>query len=86
MSVRFLVLHSGDSVTSARPIAVSLDPQIVREFSTRVIEADPAYSSDTRPVDPVAAALFDGRNRALHRASCQTSARPYSGEEGAVNG
>lgn len=34
----FLACYTGDTISSARLIAVSMDPELVREFATRVLD------------------------------------------------
>ncbi len=57
----FLVLYRGDTVGSARLVAVSADPRLVAEFADRLLTQPDA---DARG-DPVLTPLHQGRHRAL---------------------
>lgn len=70
----FLVLYSGADVESARMVAVTADPEIVRDFTDRMLERDqPTYG------DPVADAVAQGRRQALQLV--RDEIRPEAAEE-----
>lgn len=56
----FLALYRGRTVGEASLVAVSVDPELVREFAARLLEGQ----ADPR-VDPVIECIRDGRLRAL---------------------
>jgi hypothetical protein len=56
----FLALYRGESVSTAKLLAVSADSALVREFAARLLET----SEDNKP-DPVVGELEEGRRRAL---------------------
>lgn len=59
-STAFLVLYTGADVESARMVAVTAEPEIVREFTERMLDRErPVYG------DPVADAVAQGRRQAL---------------------
>lgn len=55
----FLALYRGDSVSTAKLLALSAEPELVREFAKRLLKE----SNDT--ADPVISELENGRRRAL---------------------
>ena len=57
----FLAVYRGDTVGSARLVAVSADPKLIADVSSRALEAPP----EADEADPVAAAVQRGRHRAL---------------------
>ncbi len=57
---QFLALYGGATVNSSEVLALSADPQIVREFAARLLD----QSSNT-PEDPVVANIEEGRRKAL---------------------
>ncbi len=58
----FIALYRGDTVTAARMVAVSADPQLVSEFAARLL-TEPIEPDDA--ADPVRTRLEEGRRRAL---------------------
>jgi hypothetical protein len=56
----FLALYRGDTVGSARMVAVSADPLLVADFAARLLERPPDPEED-----PVLAGIEEGRRRAL---------------------
>jgi hypothetical protein len=56
----FLALYRGDSVSAARLLALSADPELVRQFAARLLEV-----SECQESDPIAKELESGRRRAL---------------------
>ena len=61
MSTSFVAIYRGLSVSDARLIAVSADPQLVADVSSRILQDDRA---DEEP-DPVIAPINRARRRAL---------------------
>jgi len=57
----FLALYRGDSVSAAKLLALSADPQVVRDFADRLLEE----SGREQDPDPVLEELEHGRRRAL---------------------
>ena len=60
MATSFLALYRGETVGAAKLLALSNDPDLVRQFAARLLEAP-----ETHTPDPVLAELEDGRRRAL---------------------
>ena len=60
MSTSFVAVYRGSSVASARLVAISCDPTLVLDVTTRILD-DPAGPQP----DPVVALLDHGRKRAL---------------------
>jgi hypothetical protein len=60
VAASFLALYRGESVSTAKLLAVSADREVVRQFAARLLETPEDYNSD-----PVIAELEDGRRRAL---------------------
>lgn len=60
MTMSFLALYRGESISSARLVAVASDAEIVREFAGKLL-TEPE-ESDT---DPVAIEIERGKRRAL---------------------
>lgn len=60
MPTSFLALYRGESVGSAQLVAVSADPDLVREFADRLLASD-----RDGPGDPVTDAVDEGRREAL---------------------
>jgi hypothetical protein len=58
----FLALYRGDSVASARLLALSVDGELVRDFASRLLQTPP---DDDSEADHVLEELEDGRRRAL---------------------
>lgn len=70
----FLALYRGESVGSAKLVAVSADPTTVAEFATRLLH-QPLNVEDNP--DPVLLSIERGRRQALRRISKEaTSAAP----------
>jgi hypothetical protein len=57
----FLALYRGDTVGSARLVAVNADPAVVAEFAARLLVQSDADAED----DPAVEHLRRGRRRAL---------------------
>ncbi len=58
----FVALYRGDSVSAAKIVAVSADPEIVAEFASRLLQVP----TDLEPEqDPVLKTIENGRRRAL---------------------
>jgi hypothetical protein len=55
----FLALYCGESIAGAKIVAVTAEPQLVRDFATQML-AEPKEEPD-----PVLGELEDGRRRAL---------------------
>jgi hypothetical protein len=55
----FLALYRGESVSAAKLLALSAEPELVREFAKRLLKEP----NDT--ADPVIGELESGRRRAL---------------------
>lgn len=60
MPTSFVAVYRGDSIASARLIAVSADPVLVSEVTGRILQEHPRAESD-----PVVATLERGRRAAL---------------------
>jgi hypothetical protein len=56
----FLALYRGNSVSAAKLLALSADPELVRQFAAQLLEA-PQHQE----ADPVTRELENGRRRAL---------------------
>ena len=56
-----IALYQGDSVASAKLIAVSADPELIADVSTRLLRQPP----EADEADPVIGALQRGRKSAL---------------------
>ena len=57
----FLALYRGDSIGAAKLLTVTADPELVRDFATRLLEKpDPQQKPD-----PVLEELEQGQRRAL---------------------
>jgi hypothetical protein len=67
----FIALYSGQTLASAKLVAVSSDASIVRDFTTRLL-AEPAVASD----DPAGASIESGRRTALRLIQEETSRAP----------
>jgi hypothetical protein len=57
----FLALYRGESVSSAKPLALKADCELVRDFAARLLDGP----SDEKDPDPVLEELEQGRRRAL---------------------
>lgn len=55
----FLACYTGDTVSSARLIAVSMDRELVREFAARMLDGE------VEETDPVGREVEFGERRAL---------------------
>ena len=62
----FLALYRGESVSSAKLLALSADGELVRDFAARLLEAPP------HETDPVLEELEHGRRRALRLVKSDT--------------
>lgn len=60
MSTTFLALYRGESVGSAKLLALTAEPLLVGEFATRMLD----HTEEVDP-DPVVQELDNGRRRAL---------------------
>ncbi len=58
----FLVLYRGGSIATAKIVAVSANPELVRDFAGRMLSQPPEPSSEE---DPVLGSIEEGRRRAL---------------------
>lgn len=58
----FVALYRGASVGDARLVAVSADPEIVRDFAERLLSEEPGPAAEP---DPVERALEGGRRDAI---------------------
>lgn|GEM_PF-5922725 len=58
----FVALYRGARVGDARLVAVSADPHLVADVSTRLLDVPPAAQRET---DPVLSCLDSGRHAAL---------------------
>ena len=56
----FVALYRGQTIAEAKLVAVSADPSIVAEVSSRILQAQ-----DTESSDPVIARVDRGKNEAL---------------------
>lgn len=56
----FVAIYRGKTVAEAKVVAVSADPQLVGDVSTRLLQ-----SQAGEPLDPVLDHLEDGRRKAL---------------------
>jgi hypothetical protein len=57
----FVAIYRGQTIGSARLIAVSADPALVAEVSSRILHEHPGQDA----VDPIIACVDEGRKRAL---------------------
>lgn len=62
----FLALYRGESVGSAKLVAVSADPATVAEFAARLLHQPPSVEESP---DPVLLSIERGRRQALRRIS-----------------
>ncbi len=62
----FLALYRGESVGSAKLVAVSADPTTVAEFAARLLHQSPSVEDSP---DPVLLSIERGRRQALRRIS-----------------
>jgi hypothetical protein len=46
VETNFLALYRGETVSGARIVALSADPQLVRDFAGRLLESSPAQSEN----------------------------------------
>lgn len=60
MSTTFLALYRGESVGSAKLLALTAEPLLVGEFAARLLD-----HTEEEDSDPVVHELEDGRRRAL---------------------
>jgi hypothetical protein len=61
MTTSFIAVYRGESVSAARLIAVSADPSLVADVSSRMLRDDAADEE----ADPVVAPIDRARRRAL---------------------
>ena len=61
MSTSYVAVYRGESVSAARLIAVSADPELVAAVSARILRADP----DDPDLDPIVAPIDRAQRRAL---------------------
>jgi hypothetical protein len=47
----FIALYHGETVSGARIVALSADPQLVRDFATRLLESSPERYEEPESVD-----------------------------------
>ena len=59
MSATFLALYAGESVGGAKLLALTAEPEIVREFAARLLDQPEAAE------DPITLEVERGRRRAL---------------------
>lgn len=59
MSAKFLALYAGESVGGAKLLALTAEPEIVREFAARLLD-EPETAQD-----PITVELERGQRRAL---------------------
>ncbi len=59
----FLCLYRGETIGTAKVVAVSAEPELVRAFAQRMLAAE----RDDREEDPALRELGEGRRRALLR-------------------
>jgi hypothetical protein len=57
----FLALYRGDSVSSAKLLALSAEPALVRDYAARLLEG----SEREHESDPILEELAQGRRRSL---------------------
>ena len=67
MGTSFLALYRGESVGSAKVVAVSAAPELVRDFAERML------AERTHETDTVQRELEGGRRRALQRVKGEAS-------------
>jgi hypothetical protein len=63
----FLALYRGESIAGAKIVAVTAEPQLVRDFAAQMLVRPEAES------DPVLGELVNGRRRALELVRSRTS-------------
>ncbi len=51
----FLALYKGETVSRARLIALTADPQVVRDFAARLITEEPAEETTHQELEHLAA-------------------------------
>jgi hypothetical protein len=61
LATSFLVLYRGESISAAKLLALTADPQLVSDFAERMLD-----EPDEREQDAVVRELERGRRRALH--------------------
>jgi hypothetical protein len=67
MATSFLALYRGETVGSAKVVAVSAAPELVRDFAERML------AEKARETDTVQCELESGRRRALQRVKGEAS-------------
>ena len=60
----FIAIYSGYTISTARLVAASSDPDLVSHVAEALLKA-PSMSQETAPIDPVATALENGQRQAL---------------------
>ncbi len=65
LAARFLALYVGESVNGAKLLALTAEPQVVRDFAARLLN-EPETEDD-----PVTLELERGRRRALELVKCE---------------
>jgi len=70
----FVALYRGQTIAEARLIAVSADPDLINEVSTRLLDAASDFSKTAE--DPVIQRLEHGRVAALHLLKKEASDKP----------
>lgn len=68
MLTNFVALYRGDTVESARLVAVTADREVVQAVAERLLEIE------ARPTDPVEEAAAKGKRRALQIVRDEASA------------
>jgi hypothetical protein len=61
LATSFLALYRGESISAAKLLALTADPQLVSDFAERMLD-----EPDEREQDAVVRELERGRRRALH--------------------
>jgi hypothetical protein len=62
LATSFLALYRGESISAAKLLALTADPQLVSDFAERMLD-----EPDEREQDAVVRELERGRRRALHQ-------------------
>lgn len=75
MSTFVVALYAGGTLSTARILAASSDPELVRIVATRLLREQ--KGNEEAEVDPATAALDQGRVRALKLAARQAKSQPF---------
>lgn len=75
--VSFITLHRGTDVDNAKLIAVSADPELVKQFAAALLENEYAPTEDIP--DPVLEALNRGRRNAIRLVSREQKGAAHNG-------